>query len=177
MSETGEREAALSTIETLTRRSNELIVRIERDRTDEERVRKPSPTAWSLTEVVQHISLVGAGMLATARPAVRGIPFGGWAKSALLRGVLRSRMKIRAPVAAIIPQPGITWNDARANLVQSNGRWSEFIEGATFNETGFRHPFVGALRPTETAAFLVEHFNHHMRQVDRLFSGFKASRS
>ena len=139
-------------------------------------MRKPSATAWSLTDVVQHLSLVNAGMLATARPSVRVIPFARWAKSALLRRVLRSRLKIRAPVAAIIPRPGVTWIDARTNLVQSNDRWSEFMEGATFNETGFRHPFVGALIPTETAAFLVEHFNHHRRQVDRLFSGFKASR-
>lgn len=168
-----ERDAARSDIETLTRRSTELIERVERDTTEEERVRKPSSDAWSLTEVAQHLALVAGGILRTAHPAKRGASVIGAAKSALLRGVLRSRLKIRAPVAGIVPRPGVTWSDAQNNVRRSLEGWKAFVDGNAFEQTGFRHPFVGSLTPAETTGFLVEHFDHHMRQVERLFAGLK----
>lgn len=163
-----EHRAAQSALDLLTQRSDELLARIEGTTTDDERLKKPAPGAWSLTEVVQHLSLVAAGMLRTGHTAKPGAPFIGWAKLAALRGLLRSRLKIKAPVAAIVPRPGVMWSDAQSNLRASNVRWRAFVDGNTFDATSFRHPFVGRLTPVETVEFLVEHFQHHMRQVDRL---------
>lgn len=165
-----EHKAAQSALDLLTQRSDELLARIERTTTDEERMKTPEPGAWSLTEVVQHLSLVAGGMLRTGRPAKPGVRFIGSAKLAALRGLLRSRLKIKAPVAAVVPRPGVTWSDAQSNLRASNVRWRAFVDGDTFDETGFKHPFVGRLTPVETVEFLVEHFQHHMRQVDRLLA-------
>lgn len=165
-----ERNAARTALDLLVGRSDELVERIERDITDDARMRKPGPGVWSLTEVVQHLSLVAGGMLRTGRPTKRGAPFIGAAKMAALRSLLRSRLKIKAPVAAIVPRPGVTWSDARANLRASNDRWRAFVDGDTFDQLVFKHPLVGRLTPVETVTFLVEHFDHHTRQVDRLLA-------
>lgn len=165
------RESARVSISMLERQSAELIQRVERDTTDAERTRKPSIHAWSLTEVVQHLALVAGGMLRGARPVRPRLRFPGAIKSLLLRGVLRSPLKIRTPVAAIVPRPGVTWSDARTNLATSNDRWRAFVEDDTFDQTSFMHPLVGRLTPAETANFLVEHFDHHVRQIDRLLAG------
>jgi DinB family protein len=171
MNESGNRATARSHVQMLTRRSMQLIERVERDATDEERIRKPAPDAWSLTEVTQHVALVAGGMLRTAHPAGRsGGPLDS-AKSLLLATVLRSPLKIRAPVSAIVPRPGVSWSDARANVRKGLDAWSVFVDGDTFGQIAFRHPFVGSMSPVRTAKFLVDHFEHHMRQVDRIFAG------
>lgn len=173
---TDARLAARRYIEVLTGRSEELIDRIERTIGEGERQSRPAPDAWSLTEIVQHLALVAGGMLRTARPAGRSFPYGGRVKLASLRRILRSPLKIRAPVAAIVPRPGVTWVDASRNLAGSNLRWKAFVDGDDFTRTAFRHPFVGRLGPAETAGFLVEHFEHHVRQVDRLIAWLEAER-
>jgi len=170
-----DRGMARADIEALTQRSTELIDRVERETTDDERMRKPAPAAWSLTEVTQHLALVTGGMLRTARPSGRSAPLLDKVKTSLLTGILRSRMKMRVPVAGIVPRTGVTWTDARTHVLGSLDRWKAFVDGDTFDDTGFMHPLVGRLTPAQTARFLVEHFEHHMRQVDRLFAGLKGA--
>ena len=170
------RDSARTSISVLERQSAELIQRVERDTTDAERTRKPSIDAWSLTEVTQHLALVVGGILRTARPARRAAFLGG-AKVALLNGVLRSPLKMPAPVSAVVPRPGVTWSDARRNILSSLESWKTFIDGDTFDTTRFHHPLVGSLTPAQTAQFLVEHFGHHRRQTDRLFTDLDARRS
>ena len=52
----------------LTSRGNNLIDRIECDADPDQRLWKPTPASWSLTEIVEHLSLVANGMLRVARP-------------------------------------------------------------------------------------------------------------
>jgi hypothetical protein len=171
----GERHLARRDIELLEVRSSELMTRIEQETAEPARISKPAPDVWSITEVVQHLSLVANGMLRTARPAGRSALHLGRIRTGLLRAILRSRLKIRAPVSAIVPRPDVTWMDARTNLAGSNDRWKAFVEGESFDRTAFTHPFVGRLTPAETASFLVEHFDHHIRQIDRLLARLKAA--
>ncbi|HEY8309419.1 MAG TPA: DinB family protein [Gemmatimonadaceae bacterium] len=167
------RDSARASMTVLERLSTDLVGRIERETSEAERRRKPSPNAWSLAQVTQHLALVSNGMLRTARPRKRFLYLGD-ARLALLTLVLRSPLRIPAPAAVIIPAPDVTWSDARGNIVASVERWKNFVESEAFDATRFRHPIVGALSPAQTVQFLVEHFGHHLRQIDALFAGLGA---
>lgn len=121
-------------------------------------------------EIVEHLSLVANGMLRAARPAATPPSVLNRIKLSVLTGVLPPPIRFPAPVRAIIPRDGTAWNDARSHLIASNMRWSEFVEGDAFDTVGFTHPLVGRLTPYATTSFLVEHFDHHLRQVNRIFA-------
>ncbi|MDQ2890759.1 MAG: DinB family protein [Gemmatimonadota bacterium] len=161
-------------VEKLTLRGSALIDRIEREVPDADRTWKPAPRSWSLTEVVEHLSLVASGMLRTARQSNSASPQLGALKSAVLRSVLRSPLRFPVPVAAVVPRTGVSWSDARRHLLDSGVRWTTFAVADSPASLRFRHPLVGKLTPTETADFLVEHFDHHMRQIQRLFAALQA---
>ncbi|MDQ6736128.1 MAG: DinB family protein [Gemmatimonadota bacterium] len=175
MDATENRAAARVHVRELTRRGNELIDRIERDTELDRRTWKPSPGAWSLTEVVEHLSLVANGMLRVARPPALAPSVVHRMKLAALTAVLRSPVRFPTPVRAVVPRDGTTWNDASSHLIASNLRWSEFVESETFDTVGFTHPLVGRIASHATASFLLEHFDHHLRQVDRIFAAAKRS--
>jgi hypothetical protein len=165
-----DRNYARDKIEKLRQEETVLIARIERDTSTARRARKPAPKAWSLVEVVQHLGLVAGAMFRTRRPAKRRPAMLGAAKSAILAKALRSSLKIPAPVRAIVPASGVTWEEARSTLSSANEMWSAFVDDESFDHTDFLHPLLGRLTPAETALFLVDHFEHHTRQVERLFA-------
>jgi len=170
VSKAGERKSAQASIAVLTRRSGELLARIDRDTTDEQRNWRPEPDAWSIVEIVQHIALATGSIFRTTRPASGRLRWTGAVKSALLTGVLRSRIKIRAPVPAIVPRPGVTWEEAQIRMKAAAARWAEFVASDSFDDTAFKHPLTGRITAAQTATFVVEHFDHHVRQIDRIFA-------
>lgn len=170
MSIASDREAARADIEGLAERSSALLDRIERATNDEQRNWRPAAGAWSMVEIVQHIALATAGMFRTTHPASTSLRWRGVPKVALMTRVLRSRIKIRAPVSAIVPRPGATWDEARTRLSDAVAKWREFVEGDSFDTTAFRHPLTGRITSAQTARFVAEHFDHHVRQIDRLLT-------
>ncbi|MEO8946073.1 MAG: DinB family protein [Gemmatimonadaceae bacterium] len=170
MTANGLRDEARGEVARLSGNASRLLARIEGTAAADQRYWHPEPDAWSLTEIVQHLALVNSGMLRTARPTKWQAGWWGAAKSATMTRFLRSSIKIKAPVAAIVPRPGVTWDQARGNLVASISKWTDFVDGDSFESTFFHHPLVGRLTAAHTAKFVADHFDHHMRQVDRLFA-------
>lgn len=173
MTRTGSRDAARGDITRLSGNASGLLARIEDTATADQRYWHAKPDAWSLTEIVQHVALATSGMLRTAQPTRWQPVWWGAAKSAFMTRFLRSSIKIKAPVAAIVPRPGVTWDQARGNLIASVGKWSDFVESDAFDSTFFSHPLVGRLTAAHTARFVSDHFDHHVRQVDRLFASLE----
>ncbi len=175
------RTATRAAVSVLTLRSHALIDRIERepqgdivgDIAGDRRTWKPSATAWSLSQLVEHLALVANGMLGTARTTQRPRSRMAALKVRALQMVLRSPLRIPVPVSAVVPRADIGWSEARSDLIASNARWSELAERDDLERNSFRHPIVGLLTAVETAAFLVEHFDHHARQVDRIFAALR----
>jgi hypothetical protein len=170
LSITSNRKAAQADIAGLVRRSKELLTHIDRDTTVEQRNWRPKPEAWSIVEIVQHVALATGGMFRTTHPTSPSLRWKGVLKSALMTGVLRSRIKVRAPVSAIVPRPGVTWEEARSRMTEAVAKWAEFVDADSFDATAFKHPLTGRLTAAQTARFVVEHFDHHVRQIDRLFA-------
>ncbi len=171
------RTATRAAVSVLTLRSHGLIDRIEGQAHSElagdPRTWKPSAKAWSLSQLVEHLALVANGMLGTARTTQRARSRTTALKVRALRMVLRSPLRIPVPVSAVVPRADIGWDEARGDLIASNVRWSDLAERDDLERNSFRHPIVGKLTADETAAFLVEHFDHHTRQVDRIFAALR----
>jgi hypothetical protein len=172
----GSRDRARADVARLSGNAAALLARIEGAAGIEELTWRPGADKWSLTEIVQHIALANSGMLRTARPAQWQAAWWEMTKSALITGVLRSSIKVKAPVPSIVPRPGVTWNQARGNLLGSAAKWSDFVEGDSFESTVFNHPIAGRLTAAATARFLADHLEHHARQVEQLFVTLKKTK-
>ena len=137
------------------------------------RYRRIGPGRWCPLELVEHLVLVHEGTGAVLRRTPIRLPRGrhpSWGRPMLLGIVLRSPLRIRAPVASVLPAPGgpqplemlvDRWRQAQESIreaLERNGRaWGD---GPVF-----RHPIAGWLDAAETLQFLLDHLEHHERQL------------
>ncbi len=85
--------------------------------------------------------------------------------------VLKLGVRVRVPVRGVAPQVGISlselqeqWGETRIALKACLNRFTE----RTVQHTVARHPIGGPLNAVQTLLFLTRHFDHHMRQIDRI---------
>ncbi len=143
---------------------------------------QPAPGAWSLQEVVHHLLLVDQAVLRAAdraaevrmRRSLRECI--GYVAVWL---VLKLGVRVRVPVRGVAPQVGISlselqeqWDETRIALKACLNRFTE----RTVQHTVARHPIGGPLNAVQTLLFLTQHFDHHMRQINRIqrAAGFPA---
>lgn len=170
LSDVDPRAAVRRDLDELEARELEILARIDRASRPELRSVKPNPEEWSLTEVVQHLALVSQAMLKAAHPRSEAAPLAPNPKVAEMTAALRSDRKMKTPSDRIVPRPGVTWNDAIDNARLGIKQWRDFVASDEFEETSFTHPFAGELSAGETVAFLIEHLEHHIPQVERLLA-------
>ncbi len=135
---------------------------------------QPAPGAWSLQEVVHHLLLVDQAVLRAADRAAE----------VRMRRSLRERIgyvavwlvlklgvRVRVPVRGVAPQVGISlselqeqWGETRIALKACLNSFTE----RTMQHTVARHPVGGPLNAVQTLLFLTRHFDHHMRQINRI---------
>lgn len=139
--------------------------------------RIPEPGAWSILQVIAHLTKSEAGTLQYIKKKTQNpeaLPKAGfvpWIRIATLIVGIRSPFKFKAPKAiADVPERGdfqaasLAWAEVRED-------WREFVEAfpAALNDRMiFRHPFVGLLGPAQTMIFLNEHLGNHIRQIGRI---------
>ncbi|MBK5254500.1 MAG: DinB family protein [Vicinamibacteria bacterium] len=139
--------------------------------------RRPDPAAWSILQVVAHLTKSEAATLQyikkkTQDPAA--LPKTGivtWFRIAALVAGIHSPMKFKAPKAtADVPESGdfqaasLAWAEVRED-------WREYIEAfpeVLNHRVIFRHPFVGLLGPAQVMIFLNQHLGNHVRQIGRI---------
>lgn len=139
--------------------------------------RQPEPGAWSILQVVAHLTKSEGGTLQYIKKKTQdpqALPKTGivpWLRIGILIVGIHSPFKFKAPKAiADVPERGdfqaasLAWAEVRED-------WREFVDGfpAVLNDRIiFRHPFVGLLGPAQTMIFLNEHLGNHVRQIDRI---------
>jgi uncharacterized damage-inducible protein DinB len=144
---------------------------------DEQLRRSPRADAWSIVQVVGHLTLAEESTLAYLRKKVQdpsAIPPAGLAslaRSLLLTAVLRAPVRRKAPAATANPAASRSLAEARAHWDRVRADWEAFLESFPAELSGravFRHPFVGRMSIAHTLAFMQEHLRHHARQIERL---------
>ncbi|MGH7531854.1 MAG: DinB family protein [Gemmatimonadales bacterium] len=135
-------------------------------------LRSPASGRWGPLAIVEHLVLVHEGtahVLDRAGSAAPSDRQASWWRPGVLTFVLRSRIRIRAPTARILPSAdppplqALTerWGAAQGSLRQSvAGKSRGWPDGLVF-----RHPLAGWLDVAETLQFLLDHIGHHERQL------------
>lgn len=145
----------------------------------ERRVIRPTPTTWSMVDVVEHLVLVEDGIrTALAKDPTpdrpREVRWGRWWRFPTMRLVLKTGIRISAPTPAILPAGErsyesllVDWERSRALL----RTWLEGFDRRILGDPRFRHPLVGWLTIPQGITFAADHLEHHLPQLDRLIQG------
>lgn len=143
--------------------------------TDSQHAFHPEPGSWSIAGVVQHLVLVEEVLVAHGRRQGQARPASVSLRSRLLGllvvSVLARDVRIRAPVAAVVPQTdvplsllGPRWAAARADLLA----YLHELPGPRWARTAFFHPRTGWVTAAGGLRFLEAHTRHHVRQIGRI---------
>ena len=138
---------------------------------------KPSPDAWNMLQVLQHIVisermivnyLLNKGLAKSKKPGGKMHILRSW----FLRLMLKSPLKFKTPeVKGIEPDGNVKkevlfqeWEKVRMELYSFLQQFPE----NKLNELIFRHPVVGWLTIISTLHFITDHIGHHQQQLSRI---------
>ena len=140
---------------------------------------RPAEGAWSIAEVAQHVLHVEREVAKAAmKPGVerrgrRRTPRELVGMIAFL-AVVKLNFRIRVPqkvagrvTPATDPDMEALWSEWRsvhANLAEH----LETVRAENLGDMAFKHPIVGPTSVRRMLLFLLQHFDHHMRQVRRI---------
>lgn len=144
---------------------------------------QPTPQSWSVLEVTEHLVLAEEksleGMLNGPPPGTT-VTLIAHLRMGMVRLVMKSDIRVKVPVARVMPQGQATLPELDARWGESRRGLAAFLEGIPEVDAGaarFRHPIGGWVTASEGVAFLAGHIGHHARQLDRIrrAAGFPSS--
>jgi DinB superfamily len=138
---------------------------------------KPASNKWSVTQIVfhlvkaEHLSLISAEGILKKREKLTTAGFGAKIRSSILNISLKSPLKFKAPqIMKKVPdtydieQLKKKWITLRLELK----KLIDEFDDKNLDKNIFRHPYAGWLNFLQTLDFLHEHFNHHLRQIEKI---------
>ena len=140
---------------------------------------RPAPGTWSIAEVAEHLLQVEREVAKAAmKPGVerrgRRRKPKEWLGYVAFLAVVHLDWRIRVPqkvAGRVTPaaEPDMDklwreWQELHANL----GRHLETVRAENLREMAFKHPIVGPTSVRRMLPFMLQHFDHHMRQVGRI---------
>ncbi len=166
----------LANYKSLTARRERLLRQI-REAGPEAASFKPMPGSWSMLQVAEHLYLVERAMLAQARRntanARARAAVGGFARLRLgiLVWIMRRPMRVKAPTQAVLPGGEPTLEGLEEAWTRLSGELGEFVESLGADRAhvpAVQHPVFGWFSSEQALQFLVEHFDHHRFQIERI---------
>lgn len=142
----------------------------------EARAERPRGGGWSLAEVVEHLVLVESGVAsalakAPAPERPRVVAPGQWFRFVALRVVLKSRVRIKAPVESVLPTGELPWHALLSRWEEQRRgleEWLLSVVPGILQDPRFRHPIVGWLTIPQALTFAADHLEHHYHQIERV---------
>ncbi|MDZ4844143.1 MAG: DinB family protein [Chitinophagales bacterium] len=139
---------------------------------------KPSPDAWSILQVVNHLLFSETNVVKYMLKKMQGIAtvekagFQAKVRSVVLNSFLKSPFKFKAPKAAMPTQEEVyifenlrkQWNETRSGFAKILDQ----LNPADAEKLIFKHPLSGKFNIYQTMSFMQEHVAHHIRQVARI---------
>lgn len=136
---------------------------------------RPSPNAWSILEIIEHLILAEEDVFGTidslatraAQPQTRGNRARYW----LVMGLLRFRIPVQAPSQAMLPTGGQTLQALTKRWTINHAYLRQYV--ATLDRAGthravFRHPVTGPLTVLQAVWLLEIHLDRHLHQIRSL---------
>ncbi len=137
---------------------------------------RPSPDAWSPTEVAHHLSLVDARttrvlterrVSGVTRRRARDV----LVRAPLLRLYFAIGWRAKMPVKGVAPDPTVPLERTAAQWAETRRTLAAYLDAMDEDACRaivYRHPIAGFMDIVETLHFLSRHHDHHLRQVARI---------
>lgn len=137
---------------------------------------RPTEDKWSITQIVFHLVKSEQLSVISINKEIRNTEnrkagISALVRSSLLKFALMSPLKFKAPaIMGNIPKE-YDINELKTKWIKVRNKLNTAL-GEIDTELGkknlFTHPYAGKLNIYQTMDFLVEHFNHHYRQIAKL---------
>jgi uncharacterized damage-inducible protein DinB len=136
--------------------------------------RCPAPGAWSVAQVIAHLTMAEEGALAYLR---KKLAYGGHAppgvaggmRLTLLRAALALPKRWKAP-PMIAQVPEVDWPTALARWeavrMDMRDTYAQLPPGVEYNAL-FKHPVAGRMDLVQGLRFMRSHVQHHRAQIER----------
>jgi DinB family protein len=129
---------------------------------------KPSPSVWSMAEVIEHVTMTDQGVQSLASQALR--PFEAGEQPALDDAAFATIFDGDAQPPPDVQEPSGTWTDRAAALAEfgdasdSLAVWYETCD-VDLRRLTFAHPIFGLLDGVQWLLFAAAHHDNHTRDV------------
>ena len=142
---------------------------------------RPTPAAWSLLQVAQHLVLLERLVLKSAlRDPRAGVQRRWWHAigARMVAFVFRHGFRVPAPTRQVVPAGETSLDETARQWEELHAELAAFLESATPERAkalGFRHPVSGPQDLYGALDFIAQHHDHHLRQVARLQAAYAAT--
>lgn len=137
------------------------------------------PDKWSLQQVLHHIWFATNGSLKVMKSkmgkadTLKDTSLESSFRSIFLKLMLFLPIRYKAPKEVSVVPNDISFDQLKANWDQTVAGMSELIEmtkGGLEKKMVFKHPIVGWLTLHQTLTFILDHLEHHQKQLEGLYS-------
>ncbi len=141
--------------------------------------KKPSSDAWSVAEVIMHLTAAEKGAFLYLQ---KKLEYGGHKKAAVTSGLKQTLLNLAVSLPIRYKAPKIVdvknennlsfseavtnWNEVRISLQSAYERMDEAI----IDNELFKHPAAGKLNVIQSVKFMRQHMRHHIKQIHRTLS-------
>jgi uncharacterized damage-inducible protein DinB len=141
---------------------------------EEQLLFRPVAGHWNLAQITQHLMLVEQSFLShigEEKYRSRKPRFHPLIGKALVWVYFKMELKVKVPVKKAIPddimpldRSTALWEEKRAAL----RNYFESFDQDRSRQKIFFHPYMGGLDSAEFLSFMKRHFDHHMKQAERI---------
>ncbi len=145
---------------------------------------KPQPNAWSVFQVMHHLTLSEQVSLRyvqkklSFKPELKKAGIATSLRRSLLKVYLKAPIKVKAPAPVATDMPDIFtfWEVAKA-WKQERQALRELLVALpveVFDKEIYKHPMVGKVTLSTMLDFFQDHFNRHKKQIYRTLNAVDA---
>ena len=148
------------------------------DQLSDEQLRIPEADGkWSLLHVVDHLYIVEKSVLGYCKKktlnhdACAPANFKTRFRTMMLQAVLKAPVCVKMPKNVQGPSNEISFEETCDSWDQVQNEWEKFLNDfpeVLYDREVFKHPLAGRLTLAGSMEFLVNHFAHHERQINRI---------
>jgi hypothetical protein len=140
---------------------------------------QPEQGKWSLQQVLHHIWFAANGSLKVIKnkmgkaDTLKEASFESTLRSYFLKLMLFLPLNYKAPKEVSIVPNDVSIDELKANWDQTVAGFSELIDlskGDLEKKLVFKHPIAGWFTLHQTLTFILDHLEHHQKQLEGLYS-------
>ncbi len=137
----------------------------------------PAEGKWSLGQVYFHLYYAESGTIKVIQKNLRENKIKNKSgisdnlRSVLLKAVMRSPLKIKAPAVASKVPDSITIDEIKEYFAMNSENYRQLLNDLPMeleDKQIFKHPLAGLFNIEQTIHFVREHYLHHEKQVNAL---------